>query len=276
MVEAKDYNAQAVIAARSVLLEVSHILGEYKNGIVIVGGWVPELLFSNASERHVGSLDVDLALDQKTLQEVGYRSIMSLLLARGYQQGNQPFIFYRTVKIDDQEFQVEVDFLTSEYGGTSKKHRTQVIQDMHPRKTRGCDLAFEMPVEITLNGTLPEGGLDHTPVRVVSIVPFIMMKAFALVDRLKEKDAYDIYYCLKYYPPGLDHLIEEFRPLIKNRMVTEGLSILAEKFASPLHVGPEYVADFEEISDLEDRAALQRDAYERMSYLLKGLEMENE
>ena len=276
MVEAKDYNAQAVIAARSVLLEVSHILGEYKNGIVIVGGWVPELLFSNASERHVGSLDVDLALDQKTIQEVGYRSIMSLLLARGYQQGDQPFIFYRTVKIDDQEFQVEVDFLTSEYGGTSKKHRTQVIQDMHPRKTRGCDLAFEMPVEITLNGTLPEGGLDHTPVRVVSIVPFIMMKAFALGDRLKEKDAYDIYYCLKYYPPGLDHLIEEFRPLIKNRLVTEGLSILAEKFASPLHVGPVYIADFEEISDLEDRAALQRDAYERMSYLLKGLEMENE
>jgi hypothetical protein len=275
MVEAKDYNAQAVIAARSVLLEVSHILGEYKNGIVIVGGWVPELLFSNASERHVGSLDVDLALDQKTLQEVGYRSIISLLLARGYQQGDQPFIFYRTVKIDDQEFQVEVDFLTSEYGGTSKKHRTQVIQDMHPRKTRGCDLAFEMPVEITLNGTLPEGGLDHTPVRVVSIVPFIMMKAFALGDRLKEKDAYDIYYCLKYYPPGLDHLIEEFRPLIKNRLVTEGLSILAEKFASPLHVGPVYIADFEEISDLEDRAALQRDAYERMSYLLKGLEMDN-
>ena len=275
MVEAKDYNAQAVIAARSVLLEVSHILGEYKNGIVIVGGWVPELLFSNASERHVGSLDVDLALDQKTLQEVGYRSIISLLLARGYQQGDQPFIFYRTVKIDDQEFQVEVDFLTSEYGGTSKKHRTQVIQDMHPRKTRGCDLAFEMPVEITLNGTLPEGGLDHTPVRVVSIVPFIMMKAFALGDRLKEKDAYDIYYCLKYYPPGLDHLIEEFRPLIKHRLVTEGLSILAEKFASPLHVGPVYIADFEEISDLEDRAALQRDAYERMSYLLKGLEMDN-
>ena len=275
MVEAKDYNAQAVIAARSVLLEVSHILGEYKNGIVIVGGWVPELLFSNASERHVGSLDVDLALDQKTLQEVGYRSIISLLLARGYQQGDQPFIFYRTVKIDDQEFQVEVNFLTSEYGGTSKKHRTQVIQDMHPRKTRGCDLAFEMPVEITLNGTLPEGGLDHTPVRVVSIVPFIMMKAFALGDRLKEKDAYDIYYCLKYYPPGLDHLIEEFRPLIKNRLVTEGLSILAEKFASPLHVGPVYIADFEEISDLEDRAALQRDAYERMSYLLKGLEMDN-
>jgi hypothetical protein len=251
-------------------------LGEYKNGIVIVGGWVPELLFSNASERHVGSLDVDLALDQKTIQEVGYRSIMSLLLARGYQQGNQPFIFYRTVKIDDQEFQVEVDFLTSEYGGTSKKQRTQIIQDMHPRKTRGCDLAFEMPVEITLNGTLPEGGLDHTPVRVVSIVPFIMMKAFALGDRLKEKDAYDIYYCLKYYPPGLDHLIEEFRPFITNRLVTEGLNILAKIFASPLHVGPVYIADFEEISDLEDRAALQRDAYERMSYLLKGLEMENE
>lgn len=55
-----DYTSDAVEAARSVLLELSRLLGEYQKGIVIVGGWVPELLFSQASRRHIGSLDVDL------------------------------------------------------------------------------------------------------------------------------------------------------------------------------------------------------------------------
>lgn len=36
-------------------------------------------------------------------------------------------------------------------------------------------------------------------------------------------------------------------------------------------VGPKFVADFEEISDVEERALLQRDAFERVGYLLKNL-----
>ncbi len=271
MVEAKNYNEQAVNASHRVLLEISHILGEYKNGIVIVGGWVPTLLFSDAPIKHIGSTDVDLALNRRNIQEIGYRSIMDLLRARGYQQGPQPFIFYRNVKIDNQEFQVEVDFLTSEYGGTGKRHRTQIIQDLHPRKARGCDLAFEMPVEIILQGALPDGGFDHLSVKVASIIPFIIMKAFALGDRLKEKDAYDIYYCLRYYPPGLDQLIDEFRPIIRNRLIQEGFHILADKFASPNHIGAKYIADFEEIVDPDERAEIQRDAYERVQYLLRGM-----
>ena len=87
MVNAKDYDALKVNAARSVLLELSHLLGAYRSGIVIVGGWVPGLLFPGMDEEHIGSTDVDLALDRKILQEVGYRSILELLLARGYRQG---------------------------------------------------------------------------------------------------------------------------------------------------------------------------------------------
>lgn len=273
MVNAKDYYALKVHAARSVMLELSHVLGAYKNGIVIVGGWVPGLLFPGTPEHHVGSTDVDLALNREILKEVGYRSILQLLLACGYRQGKQPFIFYRTIKIHDQEFDVEVDFLTAEYGGTGKKHRTQSVQDMHPRKTHGCDLAFEGPTEIEIEGVLPDGGLDQTSILVVSVVPFIIMKAFALGERIKEKDAYDIYYCVKNFPGGLDALIAEFHPHIHNKLVKEGLKILMEKFSSPEHIGPKFVADFWEISDPEERAALQRDAFERIAYILNGLKI---
>ena len=69
VVKRTDYTADAVEAARSVLLELTHLLGEYHDGIVIVGGWVPDLLFSAAGQRHIGSLDVDVALDHQMLQE---------------------------------------------------------------------------------------------------------------------------------------------------------------------------------------------------------------
>ena len=49
-----------VMAARSVLVELVHLLGEYWENIVLVGGWVPELLLSTNKSPHIESIDVDL------------------------------------------------------------------------------------------------------------------------------------------------------------------------------------------------------------------------
>jgi len=269
-----DYTAEAVAAARSVLLELSHLLGEYRDDVAVIGGWVPELLIPEAPSRHVGSMDVDLALNHRALQEAGYRTIRQLLLNRGYQPGSQPFIFYRKVSVGEGEIAVEVDLLAGEYDGTAKGHRTQSVQDVRPRKARGCDLVFDLRVEeVLVEGTLPEGGKDSASIRVASIVPFLVMKGMALRDRMKEKDAWDVYYCVRYYPGGLPALIEDFRPHVDHGLVREGLTNIAEKFASETHVGPKWVADFEDVTDPDDRALLQRDAYERISYLLRALRM---
>ena len=219
-----------VEAAQSVLLELARLLHEYEDGMVVVGGAVPGLILDQTRQDHIGTTDVDIALDHNTIQEVAYRSIMQLLHHRGYQRGEQPFIFYRSIPVDGQEIKVEVDFLAAEYGGTGKKHRTQVVQDLRPRKARACDLAFQNPILVTLEGILPGGGKDRATIRVASMVPFLMMKAQALVGRLKEKDAYDIYYCLVNYPGGSDGLAETFRQFPEHPLIQEGLNILAEKF----------------------------------------------
>jgi hypothetical protein len=272
MVETKrDYSEILVEAARSVLLEVAHLLSQYRDGIVLVGGWVPDLLIPGDATHHIGSIDVDLALDHRTLTEAGYRSIMQLLLSRGYEQGEQPFIFFRDVTIGSRVIRVQVDFLAGEYAGSSKPHRTQRVQDMHLRKVRGCDLAFETPVEVTLQGTLPNGAVDRATVRVASIVPFLVMKGFALGNRLKEKDGYDVYYAITHYPGGQEALVNAFAPYRRNRLVSESLAIIAEKFASPEHIGPRLVVDFEETADPDERVILQRDAYEQVQDLLRQL-----
>ena len=128
MVTQRDYSEELVKAARSVLLELVHLLGGYWEHIVLVGGWVPDILLNSKESPHIGSIDVDLALNHLKLKDEGYKSIQELLKGRGYRQGKQPFIFYRTVTIEGNDVSVQVDLLSGEYQGTAKSHRHQRIQ----------------------------------------------------------------------------------------------------------------------------------------------------
>jgi len=271
MVKRRDYSEDIVDAARSVQLEVIRILGEYQENIVVVGGWVPELLIPDAEEKHIGSSDVDLALDHRKITQTGYKTIRDHLLSHGYEQGEQPFSFQRTVDMGDRKIPVDVHFLAGEYAGTGKGHRTQKVLDIQPRKARGVDLAFEMPQKIKIRGSLPNGGDDVVEIQVASMTAFLVMKGMALKSRLKEKDAWDIYYCVQFYKGGIDFLIEEFRPMLEYGLVIEALGNIAEKFASPTAIGPTHVADFYEIADASERDLIQRDAYERINYFLRAL-----
>lgn len=274
MVTRRDYTADAVQAAKSVLIELMHLLGEYRDDIVVIGGWVPELLLPQEPYPHVGSMDIDLALNHLKIQD-GYKMIEELLISRGYYQeeGKQPFIFFRDVPVKGQTIKVQVDLLSGEYEGTGKGRRHQVVQGMKARKVRGCDIAFDMAEEISIDGEIPGGGQDRVTVRVASIVPFIIMKGMALDDRLKEKDAWDIYFCIRSYPGGVDTLAEEFRPHLSHGLIQEGLTKIGKHFAGITSIGPKFVADFEMPEDAEDRERIIRDAFERITALLEKLKV---
>ncbi len=270
MVARPDYRADAVAAARSVLLEVWRILGEYRDQIVLVGGWVPELLFPDAEPKHIGSLDIDLALDHRAIGDAAYATINDLLTGRGYVRDDESsFTYQRTVRIGTQDIVVEVDLLAGEYEGTGRSNRRQAVQDVRPRKARGCDLAFDSFDTIDFPGRLPNGAEDRTRIRVAGIVPFLIMKGMALAGRLKEKDAYDIYFCIKNFPGGVDALASEFGGLAGHGLVKEGIANIAEKFSATNAYGPQSVADFEGVQDTEAREMLVRDAYEQVFALIE-------
>ncbi len=50
------------------------------------------------------------------------------------------------------------------------------------------------------------------------------MKGMTLASHLKEKDAWDIYYCLIHHPDGPDNLMEKFKAFINHGLVREGLN----------------------------------------------------
>ena len=50
-----DYGARDVEAARRVLVDLGQVLGTwFKDSIVVIGGWVPDLLLPDADEPHIG------------------------------------------------------------------------------------------------------------------------------------------------------------------------------------------------------------------------------
>jgi len=81
-----DYTADAVEAARSVMLELSRVLGEYQNDMVIVGGWVPELLIEKAPRAHVGPThvadfdDISDPEDRAIVQRDAFERVDDLLI----------------------------------------------------------------------------------------------------------------------------------------------------------------------------------------------------
>jgi len=54
------------------------ILGEFRDGVVVVGGNVPRLLIENPTAKHPGTLDIDLALDSGVISNDTYQTIEPL------------------------------------------------------------------------------------------------------------------------------------------------------------------------------------------------------
>jgi hypothetical protein len=276
MVRKSDYGQPEVQACFSVIVEMITILGEYRDNIVLVGGNVPPLLIPSAKEKHPGSLDVDLALDFRNISSIAYKTIVKTLKSRGYYQtGEQPFIFYRDIETGPgKRATVQIDLLAGEYGGTGKKHRHQKVQDAQARKARGCDLVFDAPLKVKLKGTLPNGAINEVTIKIPSAGPFLVTKGMALWDRLKEKDAFDIFFCCRYFPGGIEALAAAIKPVVDNKLAKEGLSKIKAKFQEINAIGPIGVVDFMELEDPEERSRIQREAFEFVNRLMELLKID--
>ena len=97
------------------------------------------------------------------------------------------------------------------------------------------------------------------------------MKGMALNNRIKEKDAYDIYYVVRHFPGGIKRLVQELHPYTEHGLIIEGFGNIREAFLSTDHFGPANVATFLGSVDQDERDRIRRDAFERVNALLDAL-----
>lgn len=254
---AQTYGPGVAAASKSVLLELITLLRAYERALVLVGGWVPYLLLERhrrPEDRfvHVGSIDIDFAVDPALVNEPQYATVVELLRSRGYRpvmdrrQTRLPWAFERSVQspLTSKTYVIRVDFLAPPDAVGSKPAVVAVQDELCARKMRGCEAAFAHQATIQLSGSLPDGGELTVPVRMADIVGSLAMKGIVLGERYREKDAYDIYALIAHYGRGPAEVAAAVRPHASQPLVQAGLDSIRRAFATRAAHGPAWVAAF--------------------------------
>ena len=137
------------------------------------------------------------------------------------------------------------------------------------------DLAFVFQQEVSVEGVLPGGGHNRVAAKIPMIAAYLCIKAITLSERMKEKDAYDICFCIDNYAGGYKALAGEFRGKLDNELIQQGIAILREKFARLDSIGPVWAARVAEEAATGTGSTLeveQRRAYELVNGLLREID----
>ncbi len=280
------FTVDEIEACVIVMRELFLYLKPYRDQIVLIGGWVPYFLLEKYRhpgeyDQHVGSLDIDVALDSFSIPETAYKSILEILRERGFYHKKDtlgrdiPASFLRKVVTENgKEIEVRIDFLAPEYGGTPEKRRHQVIQEILARKGRGTDIVFNHADIIHLSGPISNGANIELDIKVADVTACFVMKGIAMGERTSEKDAYDLYMLARYYKEGPKSVLSELRKLINHGLLKEALKNIQDHFKDIKSLGPVSIAKFMGITDKEEHDRITRDAFEVFQFILNGMKKE--
>ena len=238
-------------AVNAVLLELVHVLDEYRDSLVVSGGLAMHLLFASdtvlpaGEERSVPlhepfarvTKDVDFVLKLVQLRD-GYddqsETIADLLGQAHYQQETRKQYWVKKVKLPGfvDYIEVIVEFLAPVALGSDTDiqllRKVSAQQELRPAALDGTNLALLQPRIIHCSGQMPDGQhRTDIPIQVVAPAMLILIKAIAFADRLKKqagnptatqhlehaaKHAYDISQLLLRYQGGTPALAERLLP----------------------------------------------------------------
>ncbi len=276
------YEKDLTDASFSALLELAVTLKSYDESLVLVGGWVPYLLidqYGRGAFAHVGSIDIDIAVDPELVAREEYSSILEMIQERGYRQkmnvGDQPIhhSFERPIESSTgNTYNISVDFLTSGDEELQGHRHLRVQPDLRARIAKGCDIAFSHNVVRKIDGFLPGDGRSAANLRILDIAGCMGMKGVVLGERYREKDAYDIFsvasQCLE-DPPAV---AREVRLCLGEESMNAGIANIKQKFRSVDADGPSWVGSFMHPTDKGMRERAQAESFVVMRQFLRALE----
>ena len=177
-----------------------------RKSLIPIDALYPWLLLNEPEMPHIGTQDVDLSLDAEALGDGEYGDLVRSLQNQGYNQRDNLYRFQlvRTVPARDggPDIDIVVDFLMPRDAEIAKNN-PPLTSNFAVQRADGADLALKFNEMIEIEGDMPNGGKNKVRIAVASIPALLAMKGYAINNRLKQKDAYDIYYCIRNYPNGI-------------------------------------------------------------------------
>ncbi|WP_434385205.1 hypothetical protein [Melittangium boletus] len=238
--------------AHSTCLYVATVLGDLIEEITVVGGLVPSLLIPSREdasvEVHVGTLDLDLGLAITVFDESRYQEIADRLSGADFAQSTntkgRPS--RQTWSINTPRGQrMSLDFLIPPTLPDDQPGRLRNLEpDFAAIIVPGLHLAFQDRQRVELNGFTIRQERARKSVWVCGAGAFIVLKALAFKNRGTPKDAYDLFYVLKYFGQGVEDVVQRIQPLLQDPHCTQALSILRQDFMEHDATGPMRVAHF--------------------------------
>lgn len=230
------------MVARSLIAEI----GPWGNRCALFGGLIPGLLVPEPAEPlvpHIGTRDVDVALRVAAIGDDRemYRTLKNNLAALNLKQtGDKSFEWRREVEGVEVIVELFVPVNTPEEAGKiQRKPIAQSGSALTALGIYGLDLIERDIVEIDDEGPLLDGkGVKRVGLRVCGPAMLLALKAWALKERNKTKDGYDVVWVLKAY--GAEALATRFRAtgLLETDFGRRALVLLAEAFKTHEHTGP--------------------------------------
>jgi hypothetical protein len=236
---------------RQTCLYLATILGDLLEDIVVVGGLVPSLIIpqhgAHGIEPHVGTHDLDLGLALALLDDQLYCEISKRLRDADFEpdENSGGNITSQRWMYEKGEVTVTLDFLipsteADSRGGTLKN----LEQDFAAIITPGLHLAFIDFVTIVIDGTTLRDETATREIKVCGVGAFIVLKALAVKNRRKIKDAYDLFYVVRNHGSSVTDVAQCVQPHLEDKHARDALDIIRDNFLDYDAIGPSRVADF--------------------------------
>ena len=248
---ADGYTSAQVDLARRTCRYVATILGEMMDEVVIVGGLVPSLLIDQYSlpdetMAHVGTQDLDIGFQLALLDDERYKAFAEVLRDEKFApvektSGTKMRQTWTSTEVPT----VAIDFLVPFSPDHDEARRIQNLEgDFAAIITPGLHLAFRNPRRIAMPGY---DCIDRWSERTITVCgpgAFVVLKALAHFGRNEPKDAYDLYYLLRYFGDDVGDVVADLRPLLEDEVARQAMANLRAEYTRIDAVGPSRLAEF--------------------------------
>ncbi|MDP2957481.1 MAG: hypothetical protein Q8N53_13740 [Longimicrobiales bacterium] len=269
-----DYTPEALAACEKALRTIVSRIGKWGPRLILFGGLAPRYLVKSPPpelKEHTGTTDLDVVIGVEIdiADEGVYTKLQEELKKTGFSPSKRGSFAWER-KVDGVRVILEFFCPVEPEGGPGSLKRNpggEAGSSVSAIQLRGAEIAATDCAKHTLAGeVLDHGGYREVEVHVANILPFLVLKAFALMTRDKEKDAYDIVWTLQAFGeagPASAAEAAAGSPVVDREEVAEAMAILEEHFSELSGKGPSNYSRFflgGRDDAEEERTRLRRDA----------------